>query len=84
LFFFKEEKINEYQLLQQRIVANAIPHLKKEGYFLYITCSVFAKENEEQVTFLQKKFGLQLVRMELLKGYEQKADSMFAVLLKSG
>jgi 16S rRNA (cytosine967-C5)-methyltransferase len=84
LFFFKEEKINEYQLLQQRIVANAIPHLKKEGYFLYITCSVFAKENEAQIAFLQKQFGLQLVRMELLKGYEQKADSMFAVLLKSG
>lgn len=84
LFFFSKEKIAGYHLLQQKIITNAIAHLKPGGYFLYITCSVFAKENEEQVAYLQKRFDLKLVKMELLKGYEQRADSMFAALLQGG
>ena len=60
-----------------QIVANAIPHLQKDGIFIYITCSVFKKENEEIVNFIKEKFHLRLVQMELLKGYDKKADSMF-------
>jgi len=45
---------------------------------------VFKKENEEVVRFIQEKFHLQLIKMELLKGYNQKADSMFAALFKTG
>lgn len=83
LFYFNEEKINEYAALQQRIVANVLPHLKKGGYFLYITCSVFKKENEEMVSSLQGNFQLELTRMKILKGYEKKADTMFAALLRN-
>lgn len=82
LFYFHEVKINEYAALQQRIVANVLSHLKKGGYFLYITCSVFKKENEDMVSSLQERFQLQLVRMETLKGYDKKADTMFAALLR--
>lgn len=84
LLFFKEEDITKYSILQKSIVQNAIVHVKKGGYFLYITCSVFAKENEEVVMFIQKKYGhLTLVKMQLLKGYEIRADSMFVALFKS-
>jgi len=82
LFYFHEVKIDEYAALQQRIVANVLPHLKKGGYFLYITCSVFKKENEEMVSILQEKFLLELTRIEILKGYDKKADTMFAALLR--
>jgi 16S rRNA (cytosine967-C5)-methyltransferase len=79
---FTNEQLNHYSQLQQKIVRNIIPQLSADGYLLYITCSVYKKENEEVVNILQQKHGLQLMEMKLLKGYEQKADSMFAALLK--
>lgn len=82
LFYFNEIKISEYAALQQRIVANVLPHLKKGGYFLYITCSVFKNENEKIVGILQEKFKMELKSMETLIGYDKKADTMFAALLR--
>jgi len=80
LSFFKETEIDRYQALQKQVVSNAFPALKKGGCFLYITCSVFKKENEEMVSFIEEQFQPRLVRAELLKGYGQKADTMFAAL----
>lgn len=80
LFFFKKEKIKNYQKLQQKIITNSIQQLKSNGYFLYITCSVFKDENEEQVKLIQEKFHLKCIQMELINGYEIKADTMFAAL----
>ncbi len=82
LFYFEKEKIAEYASLQKKIISNVIPHLKPGGYLLYITCSVFKKENEEAVDFAQQQTGLQLVKMEVLKGYDKKADTLFAALLQ--
>ena len=83
LYFFKEEMIDDYADKQKRIVTNVIPQLQKGGMFIYITCSVFKRENEEIVNFIKEQFHLQLVQMELLKGYDKKADSMFtAVFIK--
>jgi len=56
--------------------------LKKDGWLLYITCSVFKKENEDVVEFMRSNSELELIEMELLKGYEKKADTMFAALFK--
>ena len=82
LYFFQSEKIDEYALLQQKIISNTIPLLQTNGYFLYITCSVFKKENEEIVELIKKQFHLKLIKLELLKGYTKKADTMFAALFK--
>jgi 16S rRNA (cytosine967-C5)-methyltransferase len=76
------EKDIEYAALQKKIVTNALTRLRPGGYFLNITCSVFKKENEETVEFLKEKFHLQLMKMEYLKGYDKKADTMFAALLQ--
>jgi len=81
LYFFTRAKIAEYHSLQKKIVDNAARCLQEGGYILYITCSVFKMENEEVVGFLQEKHNLRLARMELLKGYDQKADTLFAALL---
>jgi len=83
LYFFKESKIEEYASLQKKIVTNVIPHLQPGGFFIYITCSVFRKENEEVVDFIKEKFDLNLMQMEVLKGYDKKADSMFIAVFNS-
>jgi 16S rRNA (cytosine967-C5)-methyltransferase len=77
LYFFRSETIGEYAAKQKQIVCNVIPYLQPGGLFIYITCSVFKQENEEVVNFIKEKFHLRLLQMELLKGYDKKADSMF-------
>lgn len=80
LHFFKEEKIEHYARLQKSIARNASRSVKEKGYFLYITCSVFEKENEEVVMYLQQNTPLQLVNSHYFTGYDKKADTMFAAL----
>ena len=80
LYYLKRKTIDVYVAMQQQIVSNVIPHLQTGGLFIYITCSVFKNENEDMVSFITKKFHLQLLQMELLKGYDKKADSMFVAV----
>ena len=80
LYFFAPEKIDHYQNLQQQISATAVRLLKPGGWFLYVTCSVFSKENEQVVGYLESALSLTLVKQELLKGYGKKADTLFAAL----
>jgi len=81
LYYFKKEKIDRYSNLQKSILENVVPLIRKGGHLLYITCSVFKKENEDVVEYLQKEFNLKVEKMELLKGYDKKADTLFAALL---
>ncbi|TMI70691.1 MAG: Fmu (Sun) domain-containing protein [Bacteroidetes bacterium] len=81
LHYFEKKKIDEYASLQMKILSNVMPHLQPAGYLLYITCSVFKKENETIVQFIQQT-GLRLAEMKLLKGYDKKADTMFAALFQ--
>ncbi len=80
LFYFQDNTIDLFSDKQKKIVSNVIPQLKKGGLFFYITCSVFKKENEVVADFIKEKFHLQLLQMEYLKGYEEKADSMFVAV----
>lgn len=82
LLFFNENEITRYSNLQKSICTNTVPFLQKAGHFLYITCSVFEQENESIVEFLTHQFPLTLIKKELLKGYEIKADTMFAALFQ--
>lgn len=82
LSLFETTEINRYAQLQATIAGNTIPHLKQGGYLLYITCSVFAAENEMNVNKLAEQHSLKLVTHEVLTGYQHKADTMFAALLQ--
>lgn len=82
LYFFRAVKIKEYASLQKKIIVSAMQHIGSGGFLLYITCSVFKKENEDVATFIQTHSGMELVRMDVLKGYDKKADSMFAALFR--
>ena len=84
LAFFNHTQIEQYSQLQKKIAGNVITSIKKGGYLLYITCSVFKKENEAVVEYLTEKYPVILVKQEVLKGYDQRADSMFAALLRVG
>jgi 16S rRNA (cytosine967-C5)-methyltransferase len=80
--FFNTKKIEEYVTKQQQIVSTVIANVKKGGIFVYITCSVFKKENENMVTFIEKQFKLKTQKKEMLTGYDKKADSMFVAVFK--
>ena len=80
LYFFDERKISQYSTLQKKIVSNAVKSLRTGGFFVYITCSVFKNENEELVRFIKDELSLHLINSEYLKGYQQKADTLFAAL----
>lgn len=80
LSFFPHEKIDSYADLQKRIALHASKYLKPQGYFLYITCSVFRKENEDVVAYLQRHAGVEVLSQQYFTGYEKKGDTLFAAL----
>ena len=80
LLFFKNEKVIDYSSLQKKIALNATKGVRQGGYFLYITCSVFSKENEGVVEFIRSECGMQLLSAEYIKGYQEKADTLFTAL----
>ncbi len=82
MYFFDHKKITYYSDLQKNIVSQVIPALKDNGRLIYITCSVFAQENEVIVEFIKTNLGLQLEAKKLLYGNEMKADSMFVAVFK--
>ncbi|HEU4470587.1 MAG TPA: Fmu (Sun) domain-containing protein [Flavisolibacter sp.] len=80
LSFFTPEKIGHYVRLQKAISVRAGKQLKKGGFLLYITCSVFAAENEEVVKHICNNLPVSLLSMQYFKGYELRADTLFAAL----
>lgn len=78
---FEEHKVAYFNKLQKSIAEGVVKYLKEGKPLIYITCSVFKQENEDVVDYLQKELGLSLERMEVIKGYQDKADTMFAARL---
>lgn len=72
--------IEAYQNRQKSIVSNLPCHLKKEGYLLYITCSVFRQENEEVVDYLLNNLNLQLKKKGIVN--HEGGDYLFAALFQ--
>ena len=82
LIHFRDHKMAQYAGMQKAITANALQRLRPGGWLLYITCSVFAQENEQVIDFLVQNQLVHLVRQELLIGYDKRADTLFAALLR--
>jgi len=82
LAWFEKKAISNYVLLQQKIVAHSIEYLKENGLLLYITCSVFKKENEDNVDFFRQNLSLELISSKYLAGYKMQADTLFIALLR--
>jgi 16S rRNA (cytosine967-C5)-methyltransferase len=74
---FDPHKIEFFQRLQRSIARNVVKYLKPGKPLIYITCSVFKAENEDVVDFIVKELWLKLEEQVILKGYENRADTMF-------
>ncbi|MCX6293405.1 MAG: RsmB/NOP family class I SAM-dependent RNA methyltransferase [Sphingobacteriales bacterium] len=82
-FSFDKIQLQQFVEKQKKIVVNTLPHLAKDGWFVYITCSVFKAENEDMVDFIQQHFSYQLLEMKYLKGFDKNADSLFVAYFKN-
>jgi 16S rRNA (cytosine967-C5)-methyltransferase len=74
---FQPQKIEFFQRLQQSIAVNVVKYLKPGKPLIYITCSAFKAENEDAVNFMVKELRMKVEEQTVLKGYENKADTMF-------
>lgn len=81
LYYFDNHKIAYFSKLQKNIAANVVKYLKEGKPLVYITCSVFKQENEEVVSWLLENLPLKLEKMEVIKGYNDRADTMFVARL---
>jgi 16S rRNA (cytosine967-C5)-methyltransferase len=81
LYHFEDYKIAFFSGLQKNIATNVFKYLKPGKPLVYITCSVFKEENEDVIDYLLKNLPLKLERMETIKGYNDKADTMFIARL---
>lgn len=81
LWHFDGFKVEYFSKLQKNIASNVIKYLKAGKPLIYITCSVFKQENEEVVDYLTANLPLTLESMQVIKGYNDKADTMFVARL---
>jgi 16S rRNA (cytosine967-C5)-methyltransferase len=79
LWFFNPKKIAQYVEIQKKIIGHIAPRLLPGAWLVYSTCSVFKKENEEMAALIRDTtHGLKQDKMENIKGYDDRADTMFA------
>lgn len=76
--FFDPSKVQKYTYLQENIVRNVLPYLKSGKVLIYMTCSIFADENENMVArILKNHSNLALESAQLIDGSNDGADCMF-------
>jgi 16S rRNA (cytosine967-C5)-methyltransferase len=78
LYYFNPESISNYRQRQEKILSNIVSRLKPNGILVYLTCSVFADENERISVKISEPGNMKLEKQELIGGYGQGADSMYA------
>jgi 16S rRNA (cytosine967-C5)-methyltransferase len=74
--------LEEYVDTQRKIFDQALPLLKLNGKIVYSTCSILNQENEEQMEYFMKKYGLK-IESEPLKTLPVMGgmDGFFGVVL---
>jgi len=79
---FNGKDTAELIALQQQILTNAAPAVRKNGYLVYATCSWQVSENEAQVKwFLENNSEFTLQSQTLLGAPLQDSDTMFVAVL---
>ncbi len=76
-----EQNVRYFSNLQTEICLNALQFLKRGKEMLYITCSAFALENEYVLEQVNAKFPINIKSKQYIKGYGEKADTMFVAVL---
>jgi 16S rRNA (cytosine967-C5)-methyltransferase len=78
LYFFDPASVSNFRQRQEKILSHVVTRLKSGGALVYITCSVFADENERIASFVEASEGLRIEKQALISGCESGADSMYA------
>lgn len=81
LHFFKPDSLESFHRKQVQILQNTVNYLNPEGRIFYITCSVFAEENEHVIAEVAGKINLDIELSQLINGIPIKADSLFIASL---
>lgn len=66
---WSEENVQLCSHRQQRILADVLPALKPGGFLIYSTCTFNTSENEENVLWMEKEFGLKSVEIPIDKSW---------------
>jgi len=81
-YHFTLPQLEGYATRQSAIMRQVMTKLEPGGICMYITCSVFAKENEGQVEKLVQEHPLLLLDQQYIEGAARQADTMFVAILK--
>jgi 16S rRNA (cytosine967-C5)-methyltransferase len=81
LSFFNKEQLTNYTGKQRAIISSAVKKLKTGKPLVYITCSVYADENENNVDDFTQNLPLQLERMQYFQFSKKGGDTLFGARL---
>lgn len=79
--FFSSDRIRSFAERQYHMMKKLIPFLKPGGRVGYITCSVFAEENEKLVERVLDSLPLELEKQSWIRGHELKGDNFYCAQL---
>lgn len=82
MHYFSEAELNMHIERQRTILSKVVNKLLPGGSLLYITCSVYAAENEQQVNWLCTEHGLQCVEQKYFSFATVGGDTLFGALLQ--
>jgi len=78
---FNLDDLENLKATQREIFDKAYSFLKKDGKIVYITCSIFPEENEEQVKYFINKYNLKIKDKFFSFPLENLHDGFFACVL---
>ena len=82
-FYFTDPSLlQSFHKKQVGIAVNAAQSLKPGGTMYYITCSVFALENEDAVKAIIEKTGLRLREQHVIRATELGSDALYTAILE--
>lgn len=81
LSFFDEKQLASYVELQRICITNIVQKLKPGKPLVYITCSVYKEENEENVKHFTQQLPLQLEDQKYFQYSKEGGDTLFAARL---
>lgn len=78
---FEPTEIDRLAALQRDIIKQLAKVLDEKGKLYYITCSVYARENEGNIAMLCEELTLQCNRKKYCEGYQHGGDTLFVAEL---
>jgi 16S rRNA (cytosine967-C5)-methyltransferase len=83
IHFFDSTTIKTFAEKQLSIIQNVLPSLAIGGYLVYLTCSVFAAENENTIQqLLDNHDNLQLISEEFCGGIDIHGDFIYRCIIQ--